>query len=75
MTETPIAALHEHGVTWHQTNPLKKAGHTTAEAVAGLVVEYRLDPDGSRLAGITGMGQRRIDLVCAAVDSWAGNRH
>ncbi|SFO60375.1 hypothetical protein [Amycolatopsis rubida] len=70
---TPIAALHEHGLTFHQTGPLRNAGHDTAEAVAQLVDEHRgYGPDGSTLSQVPSMGPRRVALVCAAVDAWRG---
>lgn len=68
--ETPIAALNEHGVTWHQTTPLKRAGYTTAESVADLVTAHHANPHNSPLAAVTGMGQTRITAVCNAVQSW-----
>jgi hypothetical protein len=64
--------LHAHGLTHHQTGPLRTAGYGTAEAVADLVDAHRATPGGSlsTLAGLPRMGPRRLALVCAAVDSW-----
>jgi hypothetical protein len=70
--QTPVAVLHEHGLTHHQTGPLTKADVTTVEAVVVLVDEHRENPDGSALSELPGMGQRRVGLVCAAVDRWRG---
>lgn len=70
MPETPIAKLHDFGATFHQTTPLKRAGHTTAEAVADLVAEHQSNPENSPLADVSGMGQARIDAVCSAVERW-----
>lgn len=69
---TDLVVLHEHGLTHHQTLPLRKAGHGTAEAVAQLVDAHRATPalSLSTLAGLSGMGPRRLALVCDAVDSW-----
>ncbi|GAB3376374.1 hypothetical protein [Amycolatopsis echigonensis] len=72
---TPITVLHEHGLTFHQTGPLRAAGRETAEAVAKLVDEHRAAPDGSTLSQLSGMGPRRLALVADAVDAWrAGGR-
>lgn len=67
---TDLTVLHEHGLSHHQTGPLRSAGHDTVEAVAQLVDEHRAAGDTSVLAQLPGMGPRRLALVCAAVDSW-----
>jgi hypothetical protein len=68
---TELKALHQHGLTHHQTGPLKAAGHNTVEAVARLVDAHRGAPAvPSALSRVTGMGPRRLALVCDAVDSW-----
>jgi hypothetical protein len=69
---TPIAVLHQHGLTFHQTGPLRAAGHATVEAVAELVDAHRATVAASVLSQVSGMGGRRLALVCAAVDSWRG---
>ncbi|MBB4689804.1 hypothetical protein [Amycolatopsis jiangsuensis] len=72
---TPIAVLHEHGLTFHQTGPLKKAGYDTAEAVAELVDAHRDYAGGeSALSRVPSMGPRRVALVCEAVDAWRENQ-
>ncbi|GAB3372498.1 hypothetical protein [Amycolatopsis echigonensis] len=71
---TPIAELHQHGLTFHQTGPLRTAGYGTAQAVASLVDGHRAEPEGSTLSGLPGMGTRRVALVCAAVDAWRAFR-
>lgn len=71
MTATPIAVLHEHGLTHHQTKPLAEAGYTDAEAVAELVDAHNAYPSTpSTLSQLPGMGARRVGLVCAAVAAW-----
>ena len=68
---TDLKVLHEHGLSHHQTGPLRAAGHDTAEAVAYLVDAHRAAPaTESALSRVTGMGPRRVALVCDAVDSW-----
>lgn len=67
---TDIQVLHEHGLTHHQTGPLRSAGHDTAEEIAELVDAHRADGETSALVQLPGMGPRRLALVCAAVDSW-----
>ncbi|MFD5245050.1 hypothetical protein ACFWIW_10925 [Amycolatopsis sp. NPDC058340] len=67
---TDLRVLHEHGLTHHQTGPLRSAGYDTAEAIAELVEAHRADGEASVLAQLPGMGPRRLALVCAAVDSW-----
>ncbi|ANN16210.1 hypothetical protein SD37_11540 [Amycolatopsis orientalis] len=67
---TDLVVLHEHGLTHHQTGPLRSAGHDTAEAVADLVDAHRATVARSTLAQLPGMGPRRLALVCTAVDSW-----
>ncbi|WP_409186690.1 hypothetical protein F9C11_21615 [Amycolatopsis sp. VS8301801F10] len=69
---TPITVLHQHGLTFHQTAPLRAAGHDTAEAVAQLVDEHRATVSSSTLSQLSGMGPRRIALVTDAVDAWRG---
>lgn len=67
---TPVAALHRHGATWHQTKPLTRAGYTTAEQVAELVDGHRHTPNTSPLVAVGGMGERRVNAICEAVDRW-----
>lgn len=68
---TDLKVLHEHGLSHHQTAPLRIAGHTTAEAVAYLVDAHRAAPAvQSALSRVSGLGARRVEMVCAAVDSW-----
>jgi len=66
---TDIKVLHEHGLTHHQTGPLRSAGYDTAEALTELVDAHRAD-ETSALVQLPGMGPRRLALVCAAVDRW-----
>ena len=75
MTETPITDLHEYGLTHHQTGPLRRAGITTVEHLARLVDSHRPNPNGSVLSSIPGMGARRVDAACAAIDTWRRARH
>lgn len=67
---TDLSVLHQHGLTHHQTGPLKAAGHDTAEAVAELVDAHRATTAPSALMRLPAMGPLRLQLVCAAVDSW-----
>ncbi|MEV4052999.1 hypothetical protein AB0J55_17585 [Amycolatopsis sp. NPDC049688] len=67
---TDLSVLHQHGLTHHQTGPLRTAGHHTAEAVADLVDAHRATAAASALSQIPGFGGRRIALVVDAVDSW-----
>jgi hypothetical protein len=68
---TELKALHEHGLSHHQTSPLRIAGHDTAEAVAYLVDAHRVAPaTSSALSRVSGLGPRRVEMVCDAVDSW-----
>lgn len=67
---TPISELHLHGVTFHTTTPLVRAGYTSAEQIAELVDEHLTQPEGSRLSTITGMGTRRVAATCDAVGRW-----
>ncbi|MFB9687676.1 hypothetical protein [Amycolatopsis plumensis] len=68
---TELKELHAHGLSHHQTTPLRIAGHTTAEAVAYLVDAHRAAPAiQSALSRVSGLGPRRVQMVCDAVDSW-----
>lgn len=68
---TDIQALHGYGLTYHQTRPLAAAGHDTVERVAYLVDAHRAAPAiESALSRVSGLGPRRVEMVCAAVDSW-----
>ncbi|RSD21975.1 hypothetical protein [Amycolatopsis eburnea] len=68
---TELKALHAHGLTHHQTGPLRDAGHDTVERVAYLVDAHRAAPAvQSALSRVTGLGPRRVEMVCDAVDSW-----
>lgn len=70
-----IIVLHKHGLNHHQTGPLKAAGYDTAEAVAELVDAHRGYPlTDSALSRVSGMGPRRLALVCDAVDAWRAAR-
>jgi hypothetical protein len=67
---TDLKVLHEHGLSHHQTGPLRAAGHDTAEKVADLVDAHRATAATSALSQLPGFGGRRVALVCDAVDSW-----
>lgn len=67
---TDLEVLHQHGLSHHQTGPLRAAGHDTAEAVADLVDAHRATTAKSALTQIPGFGGRRVALVVDAVDSW-----
>ncbi|MFI6304321.1 hypothetical protein ACIBCH_20820 [Amycolatopsis thailandensis] len=67
---TDLKVLHQHGLTHHQTGPLRAAGHTTVEAVAEFVDAHRALPEGTVVELPPGLGERRLALVCTAVDSW-----
>ncbi len=73
--DTVLSALHQHGLNHHQTAPLRRYGITTVEQLARLVDAHRVPPGSSELAGIPGMGARRIDAACEAVDHWRDERH
>ncbi|MCA1195115.1 hypothetical protein [Saccharopolyspora sp. 6V] len=72
MTDTPVTVLHRepHGLTFHQTAPLRRAGYVTIEQIADLVEAHYENPDESALAEITGMGTARVAAVCDAIDRW-----
>ncbi|MGW7537807.1 hypothetical protein [Amycolatopsis sp. NPDC054798] len=70
---TPIAELHNHGATWHQTNPLRD--HlTTVEELAELLADHRNNPATSLLAAVPSLGPARIEKLAAAVQSWTSVR-
>ncbi|MBK1785119.1 hypothetical protein [Prauserella cavernicola] len=73
-TATDVQALHEYGLTFHQTAPLRRAGITTTEQLAELVDEHRATPTGSQLSDVSGMGAQRIAAVCAAAEAWRAAR-
>ncbi|MFD6069300.1 hypothetical protein [Amycolatopsis lurida] len=67
---TDIKVLHKHGLSHHQTGPLRSSGYDTVEAVVQLVDAHRATVALSTLARLPGLGPRRVALVCTAVDSW-----
>lgn len=67
---TDLKVLHQHGLTHHQTGPLRTASYDTVEAVAELVDAHRATAAASALSKIPSFGGRRVALVCDAVDSW-----
>uniref|UniRef100_UPI003F495B40 hypothetical protein n=1 Tax=Amycolatopsis sp. CA-096443 TaxID=3239919 RepID=UPI003F495B40 len=67
---TPITALHEHGLTWHQTTPLQRHGVATAERAAELVASHEKNPAASALSGVPSFGPSRIAKLTAAVRAW-----
>lgn len=66
----PVTDLHAHGLTFHQTRPLRDAGYTTVAALVELVGEHGRLGDASRLAQVPGMGAARVAKVAAAVAAW-----
>lgn len=66
----PVTDLHAHGLTFHQTRPLRDAGYTTVAALIELVAEHDQLGDASRLAQVPGMGAARVAKVAAAVSAW-----
>lgn len=69
---TDLKALHQHGLSHHQTGPLRSAGYDTVEAVAEFVDTHRVLSEGAVVELPPGLGERRLALVCAAIDSWRG---
>lgn len=67
---TELTALHQHGLTHHQTTPLRRHGITTVEHLARLARAHRAEPDGSELSDVPGIGPRRVTALCESIDRW-----
>ncbi|UKD50876.1 hypothetical protein L3Q65_00860 (plasmid) [Amycolatopsis sp. FU40] len=67
---TPITALHKHGVTWHQTQPLRQHGITTVEQFADLAAQHDKEPRTSDLSAVPRLAATRIDMLTRALHAW-----
>ncbi|MFI5614682.1 hypothetical protein [Amycolatopsis sp. NPDC051903] len=69
-----IVDLHQVGLTFHQTRPLRQDGITTVELLAELLDAHDAHPQGSRLSAVPQFGPGRVAKVRAALDAWKAAR-